>query len=563
MIFRNILNKEFKVVLSAALTISFFSLVAKLLGLVRNRIFAGEFGAGDTLDIYFAAFRIPDFLYNILIVGILSSVFIPVFSEYLARDEQSAWKLANTVLSVFLLIFMAFCLVAIVFAPQLITLVAVGFGDEKKQAAVELTRIMFLSPILLGISNIIGNILQVRKLFFSFALAPVMYNIGIILGALFFIKPLGVAGLAWGVVLGALLHLLIQIPPLFKTGFVFRFLFDFTHTGLRKIVLLSLPRPVGLAAYQLNFIIITSIASTMSSGSISVFNFANDLQFVPIGIVALSFVSAVFPMLSAAYANKDTGGFLRELYLTVNQILFLVIPISLFLILERAQIVRVILGYGQFSWEDTRLTAAALGAFAVSIFAQSLIPLFTRAFYAIHNTKTPVFINVASVFINILFSFYFLNLMRAHGAFAHYVGTLLKVSDIADISVLALPLAFSVSSIINFLWLYLAFSWRMESYDSDTIIRSLFKTNIAVFVMAVAVYATLHAVAALVDMQTFTGIFAQGIAAFLAGLLAYCASSWALKIPEFFTFWQAFFLPVRKLFLSRVFPIQVNGSDKL
>src|SRR3989344_2119187 len=256
MIFRNILNKEFKVVLSAALTISFFSLVAKLLGLVRNRIFAGEFGAGDTLDIYFAAFRIPDFLYNILIVGILSSVFIPVFSEYLARDEQSAWKLANTVLSVFLLIFMAFCLVAIVFAPQLITLVAVGFGDEKKQADREPTRIMFFSPILLGISNNIGNIL----------------------GALFFIKPLGVAGLAWGVVLGALLHLLIQIPPLFKTGFVFRFLFDFTHAGLRQIVLLSLPRTVGLAAYQLNFIIITSIASTMSSGSISVFNFANDLQ---------------------------------------------------------------------------------------------------------------------------------------------------------------------------------------------------------------------------------------------------------------------------------------------
>ncbi len=561
--FKNILNKEFKVVLSAALTISFFSLVAKLLGLVRNRIFAGEFGAGDTLDIYFAAFRIPDFFYNILIVGILSAVFIPVFSEYLARDEKEAWKLANTVLSVFLLIFIGFCLVAIVFAPELIAVVAPGFNAEKRQAAVELTRIMFLSPILLGISNIIGNILQVKKMFFSFALAPVMYNIGIIIGALFFIKPFGVAGLAYGVVLGALLHLLIQLPPLLKTGFVFRFLFDFTHAGLRKIVVLSLPRTVGLAAYQLNFIIITAIASTLSSGSISVFNFANDLQFVPIGIIALSFVSAVFPMLSMAYANKDINTFLRELYLTINQILYLVIPISLFLILERAQIVRVILGYGQFSWEDTRLTAAALGAFAVSIFAQSLIPLFTRAFYAIHNTKTPVFINVVSVFINIFFSFYFLHLMRANGAFAHAVAAILKVSDIADISILALPLAFSVSSVINFLWLYLAFSWKMESFDSDTIIRSLFKTNIAVFIMAVAVYATLYAVAALVDMQTFAGIFTQSIAAFLAGIAVYGLASYALKIPEFFTFLQAFYLPVRKIFLSRVFPIQVNGSDKL
>src|SRR3989338_1346228 len=156
MIFKNILNKEYQVVMSAAFMIGFFSFLSKILGLVRNRIFAGEFGAGDTLDIYFAAFRIPDFLYNILIVGILSSVFIPVFSEYLAKDEQSAWKLANTVLSVFLLIFIAFCLVAIVFAPPLISFVSFWFDDEKKQAAVELTRIMFLSPVLLGISNIIG-----------------------------------------------------------------------------------------------------------------------------------------------------------------------------------------------------------------------------------------------------------------------------------------------------------------------------------------------------------------------------------------------------------------------
>lgn len=563
MIFKNILNREFKVVLSAALTISFFSLVAKLLGLVRNRIFAGEFGAGDTLDIYFAAFRIPDFLYNILIIGILSSVFIPVFSEYLAKDEKEAWKLANTALSVFLLILIVFCLVAIMFAPQLISFVAPGFDAAKQHAAVELTRIMFLSPILLGISNIVGNMLQVYKRFFSFALAPVMYNIGIIISALFFIKPFGVAGLAYGIVLGAFLHLCVQLPPLLKIGFSFRFRFDIAHPGLRKIIWLSLPRAVGLAAYQFNFIVITAIASTASAGSISVFNFANDLQFVPIGIVALSFVSAVFPMLSTAWANKDADTFLRELYLTVNQILYLVIPISLFLILERAQIVRVILGYGQFSWEDTRLTAAALGAFAISIFAQSLIPLFTRAFYAVQNTKTPVFINVASVFINIFFSYYFLHLMRAQGAFAHWIAAMLKVSDIADASVLALPLAFSASSIINFLWLYFAFSWTMEAFDSETTIRSLFRINIAVFIAAFVTYVALHAVALAVNMQTFAGIFTQGTVAFLAGLIAYGASSYALDIPEFFTFWQAFYLPVKKIFLSRVFPIQVNGSEKL
>lgn len=563
MIFKNILNREFKVVLSAALTISFFSLVAKLLGLVRNRIFAGEFGAGDTLDIYFAAFRIPDFLYNILIIGILSSVFIPVFSEYLARSEKEAWKLANTIMTAFLVVFIVCCIFAIVFAPQLISLVAPGFDGVKKEMTITLTRIMFLSPVLLGISNIVGNMLQVYKMFFSFALAPVMYNVGIIIGAVFFVKPLGITGLAWGVVLGAFFHLIIQVIPILKTGFRFHFNFDFAHAGLRKIALLSLPRTIGLAAYQFNFIVITSIASTATAGSIAIFNFANDLQYVPIGIVALSFVSAVFPMLSTAWANKNTHTFLHELYLTINQILYLVIPISLFLILERAQIVRVILGYGQFSWENTRLTAAALGAFAISIFAQCLIPLFTRAFYAIHNTKTPVYINVFSVFINIFFSFYFLNLMREGGVFAQLVGQFLKVSDISDITVLALPLAFSASSVINFFWLYLTFSYTIPQFNSDSIVRSLIKINFAVIAMAVGVYLTLHGVAYFVNMQTFAGIFIQGVAAFIVGLGIYGVSSYILKIPEFFTFWQAFYLPVKKIFLSRIFPIQVNGSDKL
>ena len=284
---------------------------------------------------------------------------------------------------------------------------------------------------------------------------------------------------------------------------------------------------------------------------------------MPIGIVALSFVTAVFPALSSSWAEGDVKGFLDELYLSVNQILFLVIPISIFLILERAQIVRVILGYGAFSWEDTRLTAAALGAFAISIFAQSLIPLFSRAFYAISDTKTPVFINVVCVFINIFLSFWFLRLMDGGGQFFELVGRLLKVSDMENISVLALPLAFSVSSIINFLWLYFAFSTKISEFDSSKILTSIVKINIAVALMAVAIYPTLRLVAGIVDMHTFAGIFLQGVSAFLVGLTVYSVVSYLLKISEFFAFWEALYLPVRKLFLSRLFPVQVNGSEKL
>lgn len=563
MFFKNILNKEYQVVMSAAFMIGFFSFLSKILGLIRNRIFAGEFGAGDTLDIYFAAFRIPDFIYNLLIIGVLGSVFIPVFAEYLARGKKEAWRFANNVLTVFAAGVAIFSIVAIIFAPQIISLIAFGFDAQKQQATVALTRIMFLSPLLLGISSIIGSILQTNKMFFSFAVAPVFYNIGIILGAVFFVDFFGIIGLAIGVALGAFLHLIINLLPLLHLGFKFRPVFDLTHPGLRKVFWLSLPRTVGLAAYQLNFIVITALASAVSAGSISVFNFANDLQYVPIGIVALSFVTAVFPALSSSWAEGDVKGFLDELYLSVNQILFLVIPISIFLILERAQIVRVILGYGAFSWEDTRLTAAALGAFAISIFAQSLIPLFSRAFYAISDTKTPVFINVVCVFINIFLSFWFLRLMDGGGQFFELVGRLLKVSDMENISVLALPLAFSVSSIINFLWLYFAFSTKISEFDSSKILTSIVKINIAVALMAVAIYPTLRLVAGIVDMHTFAGIFLQGVSAFLVGLTVYSVVSYLLKISEFFAFWEALYLPVRKLFLSRLFPVQVNGSEKL
>ncbi|MEK7066881.1 MAG: lipid II flippase MurJ, partial [Patescibacteria group bacterium] len=176
MFFKNILNKEYQVVMSAAFMIGFFSFLSKILGLIRNRIFAGEFGAGDTLDIYFAAFRIPDFIYNLLIIGVLGSVFIPVFAEYLARGKKEAWRFANNVLTVFAAGVAIFSIVAIIFAPQIISLIAFGFDAQKQQATVALTRIMFLSPLLLGISSIIGSILQTNKMFFSFAVAPVFYN---------------------------------------------------------------------------------------------------------------------------------------------------------------------------------------------------------------------------------------------------------------------------------------------------------------------------------------------------------------------------------------------------
>lgn len=557
---RYIFNREFNIVASAAFTIGFFSLLSRILGVVRNRIFAGEFGAGDAMDMYFAAFLIPDFVYNLFIVGMLGSIFIPVFARELERSEEDAWRLANAALTVFTVVIALFAAVAILFAPRLIMFAAPGFNAEKQAGAAALMRVMFLSPILLAISNVLGSILQAHKMFFSFALAPVMYNIGIIFGAIFFVKQLGIIGLALGVVLGAFLHLAIQLPPLFKLGFRFRVSFDTAHAGVRKMARLSIPRIAGIAAYQFNLVFVSALASTVMQGSVSIFNFANDLQFVPVGIVALSFASAVFPFLASHYAAGDTRAFLDRLYSAVNQILFLVIPVSVFFILLRAQIVRIIFGYGQFSWENTRLTAAALGAFAVSVFAQALIPLFSRAFFAREDTKTPVVINVSAMALNIALSFLFLRLMRSGGAFAAAVGAIFKVTGMEGMEILALPLAFSCSAIVNFALLYFAFSRRVEEFDGSRIIFSLWKINIAAGAMAVAVYGALYAAALFVNMRTFAGIFTQGIAGAFAGFFVYCLMAYMLKIPEFFALCETVPLPARRL-ISRFSFLQIDNTD--
>lgn len=558
----HILNTKFRLVTSIALTIGFFSFLADVLGVLRNRIFAGEFGAGNVTDMYFAAFLVPDFIYNLFIVGMLSSVFIPIFSEYWERSQEEAWHFANVVLTVFVAAMIMLSLVAILCAPQLVSLIAPGFDQEKQAGVVTLMRIMFASPILLGVSNIVGSILQVNRMFFSYALAPVLYNTGIIIGAVFFVKPFGPAGLALGVVFGAFLHFLIQLPPLLRIGFRFVPAFEAAHKGLKHIAWLSLPRAVGLAAYQINFVVITAIASTVATGSVAIFNFANDLQYVPIGIVALSFASAVFPFLAQSYAKGNIKEFLDRFYSTVNQILFLVIPISVFLIFERAQVVRVILGYGQFSWDHTRLTAAVLGAFTLSIFAQSLTPLFSRAFYALKDTKTPVAINIFSVGVNIALSFYFLHLMRLGGSFSMTIVSLFRIQGVAGAEILALPLAFSVAAVINLLLLYFAFSQRVDEFDGSLIVLSLFKINFSALVMAPCVYATLNLVAQLVNMGTFLGVLFQGLAAFAVGFIVYAALAYALKMPEFFSLLEAMPASARRFLPSAPY-IPVNSSERI
>ncbi len=528
-----IFNSQSKTITSAAFILGAATILSKILGLIRDRLLAGRFGAGDELDMYYAAFRIPDFVFNILIIGAISAAFIPVFAATWSRNQKEAWRVANGVLNLFLSVLIFLSLILIIFCPLLISIIAPGFEGGKKEITVILTRIMFLSPIFLAASNIFSGILQYFKRFLIYSLAPVMYNIGIIFGIFFFVPKFGVYGLAFGVVFGAFLHMVIQIPSTKFCGYRYHFIFDIYNQGIRKIIKLMIPRTIGLGASQVNLIVITAIASTLASGSVAIFNLSNNLQYIPIGIVGISFATAVFPSLSQEFASDQKKEFIRKFSSTFRQVLFLIIPISAMIFILRAQIVRLVLGTGQFSWSDTRLTAASLGIFGLGILAQSLIPLVSKAFYALHNTITPVIISIVSIALNIGFSFLFVWVFSFNNAFYNFIFENLKLQGIDGISILGLPLAFSLAGIFNFVLLIFMLYKKAGDLDFKKILNYFFKTLIATLLMSEVVYLGLYFLADVVDMQTFFGVFLQSAGATGAGLIVYILIARFLELYKF------------------------------
>ena len=504
---RNLLNGESKTITGAALLLGAASLASRLLGVLRDRVLAGQFGAGDTLDIYYAAFRIPDLIFNLLILGALSAGFIPVFMQAMQAVKESggaaervkyheAWKITNGVINIMGVALILICGLFIIFSKWMIPMITPGFNPAKMALAIKMAQIMMLSPIFLGLSNILGGILQSFKRFFIFSLAPIAYNMGIIVGALFFVRWWGIYGLAFGVVLGALLHMIIQLPTARNLGYHYQWIFDFANESIKKIGKLMIPRALGLAVSQINLVVITIIASTLASGSLAVFNLANNLQYFPIGVIGISFAVAAFPILGELAAAGKKGEMVKNFSHTVRQILFFIVPASVLLLVLRAQIVRVILGSGKFNWEDTILTSDTLAFFVLSLFAQALIPLLARFFYAMQDTKTPFFVGLFSAGVNV-------------------AGALFLARPLG---VVGLALAFSIANILNFglLWVFLRI--KFGPLDELNILNSVLKISVAAFAMALAVQTMKFVLAPFVDMQTFLGVFGQGFGAGLLGL---------------------------------------------
>jgi putative peptidoglycan lipid II flippase len=521
---KRLFNKEINSITVAAILVALSSLLSRLLGVYRDRILAGQFGAGEILDSYYAAFRVPDLIFNLLVLGALSAGLIPIFTNLIkdfkgtvtnlfGLENTEAWRLINNILNLILIVLAFVSVLGIIFAEPLIKhFIAPGFSVELQEKTVILSRIMFLSPILLAVSSIFSGILQSFKRFFVYSLAPIMYNIGIIIGALFFVPAFGIYGLAWGVVLGALLHMLIQLPTVFSLGYKYVPILDLADKNLKKILKMMVPRTLTLAVSQLNLVVVTAIASGLAVGSLTIFNLANNLQYFPIGIFGVSFAIAVFPALSAAaFDNKKM---VANFSLTIRQILFFIVPSTVLLLVLRAQIVRVILGSGSFSWENTVLTFNALGFFSISLFAQATIPLLIRVFYARSDSRTPFIIGLLSVVVNLILAFYFS----------------------AQLGVGGLALAFSVANIFNFIILWVMLHFVLGDMDENRIFISVFKFSAAALACGFVAQQMKGVVWPLIDMTKLWGVLAQGLVAGLCGLIAYALVCWILRSEEMAVF---------------------------
>lgn len=386
-------SREITSLHTAALLMGAAGLFSRLLGIFRDRLLAGAFGASRELDIYYAAFQIPDFLFNVFLIGATTSAVLPVFLEYWERDIKDGVQFVAGLLRLFLYCSVALSFLVIFTAPFLVHYILVpGFEESAKEQTILLTRIMMLSPVLLGLSNIIASVLQSLNRFFIYSLTSIFYNIGLILGVVLFLPIFGMKGLAFGVVLGAFLHLIIQLPAFYRLGFRFSFWVSAPTDAIKKILKISVPRSITLSFSALTVIAVAAILSLFSEGSIAIFRLASNVRYLPIGLVGVSYALASFPKLSLHGIKGEREAFRADLGRTITTVLFFILPIAFGFAVFKNEISHLLFGTGLFGEPSVRATGLFVAYFSGAIIFESLNMTLVRAFYALGNTKIPLIV---------------------------------------------------------------------------------------------------------------------------------------------------------------------------
>lgn len=555
-----IFNKESKTIAGAALIIGASAVLSRVLGLIRDRLLVGGFGVADELDAYYASFQIPNVLFALLVLGTLSVAFIPVFTEYIAKERtKEAWHMANAILTVVMVVMGALCLLLIIGAPWLVRAIAPGFEGEKMELTVKLTRIMMLSPFFFAVSAVFSSILNSFKQFMAVSIAPLLYNGSLIFGILFLSEPFGIAGVAYGAILGAILHLLIQVPSAAALGMRMRFVWDLKHRGVRQVGRLFLPRVFGIDISQISLLIGSVIGTTLAAGSVSLFNLSMNIAIVPVGIIAIPFAIAAFPTLSNAAALGEEKEFVRAFASTFRQIMFFLIPFAALAIILRVHVIRIVIGTSNLSWEDTLLASASFAIFVFSLLFQGLTPLLARTFYALKNTIVPVVIAAISMTVNIIAVFGFIRWLDEGHMAEHLVRTVFAIPGTEDLRVLSLALGFTLASTVQVILLFIMLRRSFGPLGGRDIFRSFAKFFIAATAAVFAATFALRGAVTVSNSATFMGIFFQAVMATLAGFFVYGLILWLTKSEELIALHGS----LKKNLLRIKEPLAINETQEL
>lgn len=517
----------------AAYLLAGLTLASQALALIRDRIFAHMFGAGQTLDIYYAAFKVPDLVYALVVSLVSAYVLIPSIAERMEKGgKQNARRLISQAATFLFLFGGALCAILALFAPTFLQFLFPSLMATPHHVEfVFLTRLLLIQPILLGLSSVLSSVTQIERRFVLFATSPVLYNLGIIAGTMFLYPKFGLVGIGMGVIGGAILHVALHVPVVVRAGLAPRP----TVPRLRELLELfshSLPRSLALAMGSLTTLLLIALASRSGDGGVSVYTLAGNLEAVPLSLIAASYATAAFPVLAEQAGGGRRDAFNATLTVAARHIVFWSSVITVLTIVLRAHIVRIILGSGAFDWDDTRLTAAILGVLVLSLLAQGLILLCARAFYAAGRSWNPLFVQLGDAGVSVAVAYLLVHIARIYPFTRYFMEALFRISDVPGSAVLFIAMGYTVG---QFAMLGVAlFTLRVVAPGvARSLMRPLFEGMAAAILGGAASYGVLALGGSIAPLTRLSAVFAEGLIAGIVGLFVAGFVLWLLENQEF------------------------------
>ncbi|MFA7141999.1 MAG: murein biosynthesis integral membrane protein MurJ [Candidatus Paceibacterota bacterium] len=480
---KDFFKSEQKTIGKATFVIAIFTVFSRFLGLIRNRLLASTFGPTTELDIYFASFKVPDLIYSIVLAGGVLVSLLPLFSDYYKKNKEKAWELINSVMNIFLIALTILAIFLFIFTKPLVSFLLSSLDPSYIDLAVSLTRILFLAVFFLGLSSIFSTITNYFNRFLIFSLAPILYNLSIILGLVFLSPKIGIFGPAIGVLIGSFLHFFIQFLCSLNYGYKYKPILSI-NKATKDFFKLLFPRIISSSASQINLLVITIISSSIAVGAITFFNFADEIRLLPVGLIGISFATAVFPHLSKSITEKNTKEFVNNFKKVFQNILYLIIPISILTFLMKDLITSIILKAGAFSSSAVQVTGLCLGVFALSLVFQCLEPTLLRAYFSLKDTKTPAIISLVFLLINLVLSFLFVSILKENIALNTFFLNFFNLKESEHVLLLGLVLAYNISLIIDFQLLYFFLKKKIGSLSLKQNILKLLISSLPMILVA-------------------------------------------------------------------------------